>query len=465
MIKEFWNRINELVAQNFYILPHWLQVIWQMVSAFLVLLLSLSIFNFIYKYHRQTKSGIIRFIRKINELFKALDFKKFIYSSKKLYRDNIPKLAFIETEFKNKKIGGLNALIQTNWQFKKKKGKKYVIREPEEIGLREVLDENSLVSLALANWIEITEIYLCTTVEKDGLSYYVDLKFKNLTGKPILISVPKGQVFENEDINSKTQNLAAKEQYTCSITKEISHRMKIPTYCLNETMGPPDGKTGKVTIFEVLSKDFANQSQLWRLIERQNLLVEADGFQSDFKLDLIKAVINASHQLQGLCKTMQADEDARNGFIASVLNNKGFKAKDQSRWGVSEKGGRTGEIDIKIDADDNNTLAICEAFRIQGKNTSVITTHLKKIFGYDVNGLKRNFIIVYAETPDYLQLWETYLEIAQAVEYPYPLKGNISDVSLKHSKYSDIKIGLGIHQRSGSLTELYHIFINMHSTK
>jgi hypothetical protein len=84
-------------------------------------------------------------------------------------------------------------------------------------------------------------------------------------------------------------------------------------------------------------KNFENQEQLWRLIDRQNTLVEAEGFTNNSNPDIIKAIIYAATQLQGIGKTINQDEDSRNGFIALVLNNKGFRAKDQTRWGYRKK--------------------------------------------------------------------------------------------------------------------------------
>jgi internalin A len=129
--------------------------------------------------------------------------------------------------------------------------------------------------------------------------------------------------------------------------------------------------------------------------------------------------------------------------------------------GISEKGERTGEIDIKIDDEENNTISLCEAFNLEYCNKVVISSHLIKIFNYDVNGLERNFIIVYAGTKNYLALWEKYLNSIRVIKYPYELINNIDDVSRKHSRFSDIKVGLSLHKRNESITELYHIFVNM----
>ena len=177
----------------------------------------------------------------------------------------------------------------------------------------------------MANWVEIKEIVLDNG---DNEGYFVSITLRNLTGKKISCKVPKGQIFENESIYEKTQNLAAREEYLYNFSEDAGYkRLAVPAYCLNHAMLPPNGKAGKITIFEVMFKDFENQDQLWRLIDRQNMLINPEGFSSNSKPDLLKSLIHASAQLQGLGKTMKQDEDSRNGFISAVLNNKGHKAK------------------------------------------------------------------------------------------------------------------------------------------
>jgi hypothetical protein len=62
------------------------------------------------------------------------------------------------------------------------------------------------------------------------------------------------------------------------------------------------------------------------------------------KKDLLKTLINTTHHLQGISKTIKPEEDSRIGFIALLLSIHGFYVKDQTRWGSSTSGKSIGEV-------------------------------------------------------------------------------------------------------------------------
>lgn len=176
--------------------------------------------------------------------------------------------------------------------------------------------------------------------------------------------------------------------------------------------------------------------------------------------NLLETLIHSAHLLQGMAKTINPDENSRTGFISLMLNVHGFIAKDQAHWGISGTGKSIGEVDIKVDTPKRETEAIIEAFNLKYLDRTVINEHLKKCFGYDPNGLDRNFILVYAESHDFLRLWRKYLAHLRTIEYPYEL---VEVTEEPVSRYSEIKVARARHLRQGQTTDLFHIFINLYN--
>ncbi|MDU2212026.1 MAG: hypothetical protein E7E18_12330 [Eubacterium sp.] len=67
---------------------------------------------------------------------------------------------------------------------------------------------------------------------------------------------------------------------------------------------------------------------------------------------LLNSIVLACVKLQGNHLYRRASEDDRNGFIKNILEAIGFSTKDQTRWGVSNTGKSSGEVDILIE--ENN---------------------------------------------------------------------------------------------------------------
>ncbi|MCD4821884.1 MAG: hypothetical protein K8R11_07425 [Methanococcoides sp.] len=132
-------------------------------------------------------------------------------------------------------------------------------------------------------------------------------------------------------------------------------------------------------------------------------------------------------------------------------------------YGISATGKSAGEVDIKIEDGKGNAISICEAFILKSLNRTVIDLHVTKIFGYDSNGLTPNFILVYAESQDFINLWTKYLEYIPDISFDYQLVEGIKDVSEQHSECTDIKVALAKHERNGSFVDVYHIFVKMNT--
>jgi hypothetical protein len=176
------------------------------------------------------------------------------------------------------------------------------------------------------------------------------------------------------------------------------------------------------------------------------------------KKDLLETIITTAHHLQGISKTIKPDEDSRNSFIALLLSLHGFITKDQTRWGRSETGKTMGYIDIKIENLENEAEAVIEAFILKGFNSRVIDGHLTKLFGYDPSGLVRNFIIVYSEATDFLELWKKYLNHLPKIDFKYKM---VESPEEEKTNFTEIKLARARHLREGELTDVYHLFVNM----
>jgi hypothetical protein len=176
------------------------------------------------------------------------------------------------------------------------------------------------------------------------------------------------------------------------------------------------------------------------------------------KKDLLKTLLTAAHQLQGISKTIKPDEDSRSGFIALLLNIYGYYAKDQSRWGSSASGKSAGELDIKVENRDREAESIIEAFNLKGFNRTVIDSHLKKLFGYDPAGLARNFIIVYSEAEDFYGLWQKYLTHLPDIDLKCKLTRAPEE---EDTSWAGIRLARTRHAREGKEVIVYHLFVNM----
>jgi internalin A len=176
------------------------------------------------------------------------------------------------------------------------------------------------------------------------------------------------------------------------------------------------------------------------------------------KKDILKTLVTTAHQLQGIAMTIKDDEDSRNGFIALLLSIQGIYVKDQTRWGRSASGKSAGEVDIKIETPDRVTETIIEAFNLKSLARTVIDSHLTKIFGYDTSGLAHNFIIIYSEAENFLDLWEKYLNHIPGIDFKHKLLGKPVE---QETGFAEIKLAHSKHLRQGKEATLYHVFVNM----
>jgi hypothetical protein len=179
------------------------------------------------------------------------------------------------------------------------------------------------------------------------------------------------------------------------------------------------------------------------------------------KQALFDYIVIALKQLQGLALNIQNYEDSRNSFIANVLTNKNFRAKDQTKWGKAEI--QPGEIDIKIEDENGDTIAIYEAFNLSYFDKTVIKSHLIKIFNYDANGLPENYMVVYCNK-NFIQNWNNYKVYIPTIDYEFKMT-NFTDISNNYDIPANIKVCVAQHSRNEKETKIYHIFVELQSNE
>ncbi|NDU99223.1 hypothetical protein GK108_30370 [Spirosoma terrae] len=186
-----------------------------------------------------------------------------------------------------------------------------------------------------------------------------------------------------------------------------------------------------------------------------------DDIDNNSEIDvLVNVILKSLKKVQGFGIHMPTNEKARTKFTAEFIQN--FVAKDESGYGFSETLKTMGEIDILIEKIDGNSVAICEGFNLKNSlNKRVIKNHINKLFTYDVNGLKANFIIVYVETQNLQIFWEKYYTIIQTIVTPYNLIEIIQLSDTWPSLPTDIKLCKLTYLRNGLKIFVYHMFVHM----
>ena len=176
--------------------------------------------------------------------------------------------------------------------------------------------------------------------------------------------------------------------------------------------------------------------------------------------ELIDSLIFASAKMQGDKKywANNSDENERNKYLANLVEARGFSIKDQTQWSTSNKGKKSGEIDIFITEKDGSPKSIIEALILDSLKTDYLILHLDKLFRYDTTGLENNYIITYSTAKDFAKLWNKYTAFISKHVYNYNF---IDYEEIDDYNFTDIKIGVARHLRNGKQIKLYHILINL----
>lgn len=151
-------------------------------------------------------------------------------------------------------------------------------------------------------------------------------------------------------------------------------------------------------------------------------------------------------------------EDDRNTFISSMLESAGYLTKDQTRKSTTQTGKSAGEVDIFIQDANRYPISIIEALNLTSVAKTYIETHIDKIFTYDSNGLADNYILVYANAPNFGSFYTTYRDFVNAHTFKYPVVSLTEDKSVQ---YTELKKFTIVHQRNGVNINMHHIVINL----
>lgn len=178
-------------------------------------------------------------------------------------------------------------------------------------------------------------------------------------------------------------------------------------------------------------------------------------------MTLLRALFLACIKLQRNYHYKNVTEDERNDYIRDLLETSGYHVKDQTRQGTSNSGKASGEVDILIQ-EKVLPIAIIEALNLSYLDTNYLDTHIDKIYKYDTLGNKSNFILSYVKVNDFGAFWTKYCKHIKEHNYQYDLT-EIDESIEKEYNYSDIRLLMTKHNRSGRETLLYHICVKIQS--
>ena len=97
------------------------------------------------------------------------------------------------------------------------------------------------------------------------MSLTTEITLKNNRSEDILFVIPKGQVFENKQVGTKVQNVAASREYQLIIPGNSRLSVTIDVYCINKSFSPPKGLLGNVSIYKI-NRPFKDQQDLWNML-------------------------------------------------------------------------------------------------------------------------------------------------------------------------------------------------------
>ena len=195
----------------------------------------------------------------------------------------------------------------------------------------------------------------------------------------------------------------------------------------------------------------------------------------EFKLPektLIGIIIENMAKLQRSKRTYKEEEDKYTFNLSLLLNgslNKfNYRSNTKELTGKTQKMGikhsnlgGIGEADLGIYNERNELCHIGEALILKSINRKYTKEHLKKIFDYDANGLRINFMIIYSKVNEFNILWEKYGELVKTYNFKYKLvRKEFTDLSDNYSIYANIKVGLTNHFRNNRICKLYHFFLD-----
>ena len=164
------------------------------------------------------------------------------------------------------------------------------------------------------------------------------------------------------------------------------------------------------------------------------------------------------------------DENGRNTYLRDLLTTAGYQVNDQSLSGLSPTAKSSGEVDLKVYDPDGRPFTIAESLNITAVHPcnwdrKNFRKHVNKLYTYDANGLPRNYVIVYATTPDFARFTEeVHKQIGSPNKCPY---GEAELVGVKpiETGFSDLSMACAKYLRNGRETRLYVICVRLADKK
>lgn len=99
-----------------------------------------------------------------------------------------------------------------------------------------------------------------------GYAFAVAIALIGLEDPPVVI--PVGSVYQQPQINTPVQNLAAAAGVTVAVPAGAIVPIVLPAFCLNHSFGPPSGPLAPTSL--VFSAAGGTQQDVWSGIERRN---------------------------------------------------------------------------------------------------------------------------------------------------------------------------------------------------
>lgn len=174
---------------------------------------------------------------------------------------------------------------------------------------------------------------------------------------------------------------------------------------------------------------------------------------------LLEDLICCCRKLQSNKYYKTASENEMNDYIRDLLSAKGYFLRDQTRQGSSPEGLDAGEVDILM-LNNNTNFSIIEALILTYLNKNYLNEHLDKIYNYDTEGLRNNFIISYVKAKNLNTFWDKYIQHIQNYKFKYPLT-NLQPIKKSPILSSEIKLIVTAHNRNNETTLLFHIGVHI----
>lgn len=165
--------------------------------------------------------------------------------------------------------------------------------------------------------------------------------------------------------------------------------------------------------------------------------------------DLIEIALTETKNRNAISKE---SEDETNDRFRNALHYKNYNVTDESRAGESSSGINAGKRDLVVRNNQGLDESVIEAFILNSLDSTVINKHYEKLVKrYDTAGNKVNFILVYAKSKNFDDLWRKYVA--------YKGFNNFIDTKNEHSQKDNVRVGLNEYRKM----KVYHLFINFYS--